>query len=89
MWRILREGVSQQAVASVSTAGVSHYKPAILACNCTACSPAVFGWFADSFAGVESDTDYELDVNYQKRPPSLTQFLSFDIVVINQNSAGK
>ena len=87
MWRILKEGVSQQAVASVSIAGVSQYKT--VTSHCTACLAAVFGWFADSFAGVESDTDYELDVNYQKRPPSLTQFLSFDIVVINQNSAGK
>ena len=57
--------------------------------TCTAWCPAVFGWFADSFAGVESDTEYGLEVNYQKRPPSLIQFLSFDIVVVNQNSAGK
>ena len=47
---------------------------------------SVFGWFADSFVGVESDEDYMLQVGYQKRPSSLTQFLSFNVAVIDETA---
>lgn len=49
---------------------------------------SVFGWFADSFIEVESEDDYTIQVGYQKRPQSLATSLSFDIIVIDQNSAG-
>jgi hypothetical protein len=46
----------------------------------------VFGWFSDSFVEVESSTDYTLLVGYEKRPQSLLQALSFDIVVIEETA---
>ena len=49
----------------------------------------VYGWFADTFVGLEREEDYSILVGYQKRRSMPLPGLAFRLEFIDQDSAGK
>ena len=48
----------------------------------------VFGWFVDDFIQVERSLAYSVSAGWQKRPSDIRQSLSFEVIPLDQGSAG-